>query len=71
MVGYTKGNYFLRYRSFESWVHLNKLAERWLAEESDPMFLRNVKGIALERFEREQPSLKPLPLACYATSYKE
>ena len=30
MVGYIKGNFFVRYRSFESWVHLNQLAEKWL-----------------------------------------
>jgi hypothetical protein len=36
MVGYIKGNFFVRYRSFESWTHLNRLAERWLAEEANP-----------------------------------
>ena len=34
MVGYVKGNFFVRYRAFESWAHLNQLAERWLAEEA-------------------------------------
>jgi len=35
MVGYIKQNFFVRYRSFESWGHFNQLAERWLAEEAD------------------------------------
>jgi len=34
MVGYVKNNFFVRYRAFESWAHLNQLAERWLAEEA-------------------------------------
>jgi transposase len=71
MVGYTKGNFFVRYRSFESWAHLNQLAEKWLAEEADPRFHGTVKEIVLERFQREQPSLKPLPLTRYDTSYLE
>jgi len=36
MVGYLKQHFFVRYRSFESWVHLNQLAEQWLAAEADP-----------------------------------
>jgi transposase len=35
MVGYVKQNFFVRYRSFESWEHLNQLAEQWLREEAD------------------------------------
>ena len=35
MVGYVKQNFFVRYRSFESWVHLNQLAEKWSQEEAD------------------------------------
>jgi len=69
MVGYIKGNFFVRYRSFESWAHLNQLAERWLAEEADPRMQGTVKEIVAERFEREKPSLKPLPKVRYDTSY--
>jgi transposase len=69
MVGYVQGNFFLRYRVFESWVHLNQLAERWLAEEADPRLHGTVKEVVTERFEREQPTLKPLPKVRYDTSY--
>jgi transposase len=71
MVGYIKGNFFVRYRSFESWVHLNQLGESWLAEEADPRVHGTVKEIVLERFEREKPFLKPLPLSRFDTSYLE
>ena len=53
MVGYVKGNFFVRYRSFESWAHLNQLAERWLAEEADQRLQGTVKEVVAERFERE------------------
>jgi transposase len=71
MVGYVKGNFFVRYRSFESWVHLNQLAERWLAEEADQRLQGTVKEVVAERFEREKPALKPLPKIRYDTSYFE
>jgi transposase len=71
MVGYIKGNFFVRYRSFESWVHLNQLAEKWLVEEADRRVQGTVKEVVLERFEREKPSLKGLPAARYDTSYLE
>jgi hypothetical protein len=71
MVGYVKGNFFVRYRSFESWAHLNQLAEQWLAEEADPRLQGTVKEVVSERFEREKPALKPLPRMRYDTSYYE
>jgi transposase len=71
MVGYVQGNFFLRYRSFESWAHLNQLAERWLAEEADPRLQGTVKEVVTERFEREKPTLKALPKIRYDTSYYE
>jgi len=71
MVGYIKHNFFVRYRSFESWVHLNQLAERWLAEEADLRVQATVKEVVIERFAREQPTLDPLPLQRYDTSYRE
>jgi hypothetical protein len=71
MVGYVKGNFFVRYRSFESWAHLNQLAEKWLAEEADPRLQGTVKEVVSERFEREKPALKPLPKLRYDTSYYE
>jgi len=71
MVGYIKQNFFVRYRSFESWVHLNQLAETWLHEEADPRVHGTVKEVVTERFEREKPYLTPLPNMRYDTSYFE
>jgi transposase len=71
MVGYVKGNFFVRYRSFESLTHLNQLGEHWLAEEADPRIQGTVKEVVAERFERERPALHPLPKIRYDTSYFE
>ena len=71
MVGYVKGNFFVRYRTFESWAHLNQLAEQWLAAEADPRVHGTVKEVVAERFAREQPCLGPLPERRYDTSYRE
>jgi transposase len=71
MVGYIQGNFFVRYRTFESWAHLNQLAEAWLAAEADPRLHGTVKEVVAERFERERPNLKALPKVRYDTSYYE
>jgi transposase len=71
MVGYIKQNFFVRYRSFESWEHLNQLAEQWLREEADLRVQGTVKEVVAERFEREKPHLHPLPTTRYDTSYLE
>jgi transposase len=71
MVGYIKNHFFQRYRSFESWAHLNQLAERWLAEEADRRVHGTVKEVVAERFAREAPELQPLPARRYDTSYWE
>ena len=71
MVGYIKGNFFVRYRTFESWAHLNQLAEQWLATEADQRLHGTVKEIVAERFEREWPLLQELPDVRYDTSYFE
>lgn len=71
MVDYIKDNFFQRYRSFESWQHLNQLVEKWLAEEADLRIHGTHKEVVLERFERERPSLGPLPARRYDTSYLE
>lgn len=71
MVGYVKHNFFVRYRFFESWAHLNQLAEGWLAEEADRRVHGTVKEVVIERFEREKPALHPLPRKRYDTSYWE
>jgi len=71
MVGYIKGNFFVRYRAFESWAHLNQLAEQWLAEEADPRLHGTLKEVVRERFERERPTLNPLPAQRYDTAYHD
>jgi len=71
MVGYIKQHFFVRYRVFESWAHLNQLAERWLAEEADRRVQGTVKEVVAERFEREKPVLGPLPAQRYDTAYRE
>src|SRR5947209_19711014 len=75
MVGYVKAHFFVRYRSFESWSHLNTVAEQWLKEEADPRMHGTVHEVVAERFLREQPTLQPLPLPKhkqrYDTSYIE
>lgn len=71
MVGYIKQHFFVRYRTFENWAHLNQLAERWLAEEADQRVQGTVKEVVAERFARERPFLKPLPAQRYDTSYLE
>lgn len=71
MVGYIKQHFFVRYRSFESWAHLNQQAEQWLAEEADQRLQGTVKEVVVERFAREYPLLKSLPVRRYDTSYLE
>jgi len=71
MVSYIKHNFFVRYRVFESWAHLNQLAEKWLAEEADQRIHGTVREVVAERFEQERNALKPLPGKRYDTSYRE
>jgi transposase len=71
MVGYLKQHFFVRYRSFESWEHLNQLAEQWLRAEADERVHGTVKEVVRVRFERETPALQPLPAVRYDTSYIE
>ena len=71
MVGYIKQHFFVRYRTFESWEHLNQLAEQWLREEADQRVHGTVKEVVTVRFEREVSALHPLPAVRYDTSYRE
>lgn len=54
-VGYVKHHFFVRYRAFESWAHLNQLAEQWLRAEADPRVHGTVHEVVAERFAREAP----------------
>ena len=71
MVGYIKHHFFVRYRSFDSWVHLNQLAETWLRDEADRRVQQTVREVVAERFLREQPELEPLPARPYDVAYRE
>jgi hypothetical protein len=71
MVGYIKHHFFQRYREFESWTHLNQLAEQWLREEADQRMHGTVKEVVSERFAREAPVLGLLPAQRYDTAYRE
>jgi hypothetical protein len=71
MVGYVKGNFFIRYRRFESLAHLNQQLEVWLREDADQRVHGELKEVVAERFERERPHLHPLPAVRYDTSYHE
>jgi transposase len=71
MVGYVKANFFVRYASFESLDHLNRLAERWLREEADRRLHGTVREIVADRFAREAPELLPLPSVRFDTSCRE
>lgn len=71
MVGYIKHHFFVRYRRFESWAHLNQLAEAWLREEADPRAHGTLHEVVAVRFARELPSLQPLPPTRYDTAYLE
>jgi len=71
MVGYVKHHFFVRYREFDSWAHLNQLAGQWLLEEADRRFHGTVREVVADRFARELPALGPLPSQRYDTSYWE
>jgi transposase len=70
MVGYIKDHFFQRYRSFESWAHLNQQAEQWLAAEADQRLHGTVQEVVATRFEQEAPILKPLPQPRFDTAYR-
>jgi transposase len=71
MVGYIKQHFFVRYRSFTSWAHLNQLAEQWLREEADQRVHGTVHEVVAERFAREAPHLHRLPAVRYDTAYRQ
>ena len=71
MVGYIKHHFFVRYRAFESWAHLNQLAEQWLREEADQRVHGTVREVVAVRFEREAPHLAALPAQRYDTAYHQ
>lgn len=71
MVEYVKGNFFVRYRAFESFSHLNQLLERWLREEADLRVHGTHRHVVIERFHEERDRLTALPPRRFDTAYRE
>jgi transposase len=71
MVGYLKQHFFVRYRAFDSWAHLNQVLADWLVQEADQRRHGTLKEVVADRFRREAPTLQPLPAQPYDTSYRE
>lgn len=70
-VGYVKHPFFVRYRCFESFAHLNQLLEQWLVEEADARVHGTVREVVAERFARECQALAALPSVRFDTSYRD
>jgi len=69
MVGYVKHHFFQRYRSFDSYAHLNQLLEHWLNTYAQQRLLRRFRQTPAERFQEEQPQLLPRPETDFDTRY--
>lgn len=69
MVKYLKENFFVRYRRFDSFTHVNQLLEQWLAEVADNRELRQFRQTPAARFVEEASHLQLLPAADFDTSY--
>lgn len=48
MVGYLKQHFFVRYRAFDNWAHLNQLLEDWLTSEADQRCHGTLKEVVAE-----------------------
>jgi transposase len=71
MVGYVKHHFFQRYRSFESYAHLNQLLEHWLDTHASQRILRQFNQSPAERFQVEREHLMSRPAGDFDTSYFE
>lgn len=71
MVRYVKDHFFVRYRDFESFAHMNQLLEQWLAQVADVRVHGTVKEVVAERFAREAAYLSSLRVVRYDTAYHE
>ncbi|WP_144775916.1 IS21 family transposase [Marinobacter maritimus] len=69
MVGYVKHHFFQRYRSFDSYAHLNQLLEHWLNTYAQQRLLRRFRQTPAERFQEEQPQLLQRPETDFDTRY--
>lgn len=57
MVKYLKENFFVRYRRFDSFTHVNQQLEQWIADVADKRELRQFKETPEQRFSLEQEKL--------------
>jgi transposase len=71
MVGYVKHHFFQRYRSFDSYAHLNQLLEQWLARHASQRILRQFEQSPAERFTMEHEHLQPCPAQDFDTRYHD
>lgn len=71
MVKYLKENFFVRYRQFDSFAHVNQLLEQWMADVADRRELRQFRQTPEQRFTQEQAHLQPLPDTDFDTSYSD
>jgi transposase len=55
-------------RTFDTLEHLNEVTAQWLAEVADVRLLRDFKESPLDRHQREQPHLLPLPTCDFDTA---
>ncbi|OEY65007.1 IS21 family transposase [Marinobacter sp. X15-166B] len=69
MVSYVKHHFFQRYRSFDSYAHLNQLLEHWLDTGAKQRMLRRFRQTPAERFQEELPHLLPRPADDFDTRY--
>ena len=69
MVGYVKHHFFQRYRSFDSYAHLNQLLEQWLSSYASQRTLRQFQQSPAQRFEEERHQLSPRPATDFDTRY--
>ncbi|WP_447887378.1 IS21 family transposase [Serratia fonticola] len=69
MVKYLKENFFVRYRRFDSFTHVNQQLEQWMADVADKRELRQFRQTPEQRFALEQEHLQPLPVTDFDTSY--
>jgi transposase len=55
-------------RTFDTLAHLNDVTAWWLAQVADVRRLRDFRESPLERYQREQPELLPLPACDFDTA---
>lgn len=69
MVKYLKENFFVRYRRFDSFAHVNQLLEQWLDDVADKRELRQFRETPQACFTQDREHLQPLQDTDFDTSY--